>query len=91
VDRELDPGEPNTDNLYELSAAEVAERGIVSMPPTLLHACEKLTADAVLREGLGKVRGGDYIDYFAKVKRAEFAEYHAVVSEWETDRYLTLF
>jgi glutamine synthetase len=91
VDRELDPGEPNTDNLYELSAAEVAERGIVSMPPTLLHACEKLTADAVLREGLGKVRGGDYIDYFAEVKRAEFAEYHAVVSDWETDRYLTLF
>ena len=88
VDRELDPGEPNTDNLYELSAAEVAERGIVSMPPTLLHACEKLTADAVLREGLGKVRGGDYIDYFAKVKRAEFAEYHAVVSDWETNRYL---
>jgi glutamine synthetase len=91
VDRELDPGEPNTDNLYELSAAEVAERGIVSMPPTLLHACEKLTADDVLRDSLGKVRGGDYIDYFAAVKREEFAEYHAVVSEWETDRYLTLF
>jgi len=91
VDRELDPGEPNTDNLYELSAAEVAECGIVSMPPTLLHACEKLTADEVLREGLGKVRGGDYIDYFAAVKRAEFAEYHAVVSDWETNLYLTLF
>jgi glutamine synthetase len=91
VDRKLDPGEPNQDNLYELSAAEVTERGIVSMPPTLAHACDELIADAVLREGMGKVRGGDYIDYYAQVKRAEFSEYHAVVSDWEVQRYLTLF
>jgi len=91
VDRQLDPGEPNRDNLYELSAEEVARRGIVSMPPTLLHACEKLVDDAVLREGLGKVRSGDYVDYYADVKRAEFGEYHAAVSDWEVRRYLTLF
>lgn len=91
IDRELDPGEPNTDNLYQLSAEEVAARGIVAMPPTLLHACSALVEDDTLREALGKVRAGDYIDYFAEIKRAEFGEYHAAVSDWEVRRYLTHF
>jgi glutamine synthetase len=91
VDRDLDPGEPNHDNLYELTAEQVAERGIAPMPPTLHHATDNLVADPVLRAALGQVPPGDYVDYFAKVKREEFNEYHAVVSDWEVDRYLTLF
>ncbi len=91
VDRELDPGEPNRDNLYSLSVEQIAERGIASMPPTLLHAAEALVKDDVLREALGKESGGDYIDYFAQVKDQEFRDYHSVVSDWEIDRYLSLF
>ena len=34
---------------------------------------------------------GDYIDYFVKVKQAEWSEYHEQVTEWETNRYLGLF
>ena len=30
------------------------------------------------------------MDYYAAVKRAEFAEYHCEVSAWEISRYLTL-
>ncbi len=91
IDRDLDPGEPNRDNLFTLSKAEIAERGIVTMPPTLLHATEALLEDAVLREALGKGSGGDYIDYYAEVKQREFMDYHTVVSPWEVERYLTLF
>jgi glutamine synthetase len=91
IDRELDPGEPNRDNLYSLSVEQIAERGIESMPPTLLHATEALVEDDVLREALGKESGGDYIDYFAQVKEEEFRDYHSRVSSWEIDRYLTLF
>ena len=91
IDRGLDPGEPNRDNLYELSPEEVADRGIASMPPTLAKAVTELVADDVLREALGAVPGGDYIDYFADVKKAEFADYHSVVSDWEVSRYLTLY
>jgi len=36
IDKAADPGEPNTANLFALSAAEVAERGIETLPPTLL-------------------------------------------------------
>jgi glutamine synthetase len=91
IDRGLDPGEPNTDNLYALSAAEVARQGIKVLPPTLLHAADELVADDVLREALGKTPDGDYVDYFAKVKREEFHAWHSVVSDWEVERYLTLF
>jgi glutamine synthetase len=91
IDRGLDPGEPNRDNLHVLPAEEVAARGIRSLPPTLLHAMDELVADDVLREALGKTPDGDYIDYYAKVKREEFHTWHSVVTDWEVGRYLTLF
>ena len=74
-----------------MPAEDVAARGITSMPATLADAVTELAADEVLRRALGQVPGGDYIDYFAKVKAAEFAEYHRVVSDWEVTRYLTLY
>jgi glutamine synthetase len=91
VDRKLDPGEPNQDNLYTISASEVAKRGIASMPTTLAHAVDALVGDDVLRVALGKCPGQDYVDYFAEIKQAEFAAYHSVVSDWEIERYLTLY
>ncbi|MDT7589563.1 MAG: glutamine synthetase [Pseudonocardiales bacterium] len=91
VDRGLDPGEPVTDNLFALSLAEVAERGITHLPKTLDRAVEELVKDPVLRAGLGSLPdGSDFIDYFARVKQAEFDAYHSTVSQWEIDRYLTL-
>ena len=91
IDRGLDPGEPNTDNLYLLSPGEAAARGIRSLPPTLLHAADSLVADDVLRAALGKTPHGDYVDYYAKIKREEFSAWHSTVTDWEIERYLTLF
>ena len=92
IDRGLDPGEPNRDNLYVLPAAG-SRRAAASgrMPPTLLHAMDELVADDVLRDALGKTPDGDYVDYYAQVKREEFHAWHSVVSDWEVERYLTLF
>ena len=50
VDKGLDPGEPNLDNLYLLPAEAIHARGIRSMPPTLLHAMDELVADDVCRD-----------------------------------------
>jgi glutamine synthetase len=90
IDRGLDPGAPNTENLHDLTAEEAGARGLVSMPPTLLHAAEELVADEVIRNALGKTADGEYVDYFAQVKRAEFMAYHATISPWELGTYLTL-
>ncbi len=91
VDNQLDPGEPNTANLFELSAEEVAARGIATLPPTLLHAAENLAGDEVLGRALGETPDGLYRDYFAKTKSDEFLAHHHEVTPGEIDQYLTLF
>jgi glutamine synthetase len=91
VDRELDPGDQVTDDLFALSPAQVAARGIARLPTSLDRAVEELVGDQVLRTALGTLPDGtDFIDYYARIKQAEFDEYHSTVSSWETDRYLTL-
>lgn len=91
VDKALDPGEPVRDDLFALSPGEVAARGIERLPGTLADAVTEFTGDKVLRAAFGEVRSGDYVDYYADVKRREFQEYHAEVSAWELKKYLTLF
>lgn len=91
IDQGLECGEPMHENLYEKADEEIDALGIARFPGTLLDAVRELPDDDVLRAAFGKVRAGDYIDYFAQVKEAEFREYHAHVSAWEIDRYLTLF
>jgi glutamine synthetase len=91
VERKVDPGEPNMDNLYEVSEEEIRRRGIGILPGNLLDATRNLAEDDVLRGALGRVVDEDYVDYFVRVKQKEWAEYHEQVSDWEIRRYLTLF
>ena len=86
----VDPGDPNTDNLFTLPLEEIRRRGIMALPPTLLHAMDALVADDTLRATLGTGRDGDYVDYFAEVKRAEFRAINDQVSPAEIEAYLTL-
>ncbi|SDK22370.1 gamma-glutamylmethylamide synthetase [Nocardioides sp. YR527] len=60
------------------------------LPDTLLQAIDLMVADPVVCGVLDAV-GPGVADYFADLKRAEFREYHAAVSAWEIDRYLTAF
>ena len=91
IERGLDPGEPNSANLYEMSDAERAEHGIELLPANLLDAVRELEKNDVLRAAFGKTRDGDYVDYFAKVKRREWQAAHEQITQWELDRYLQLF
>jgi glutamine synthetase len=91
IERELDPGEPNTENMYEVPEDERVKRGIDVLPSNLLDATRNLEEDEVLREALGHGVGEDYVDYYVKVKRREWDEFHAGVSDWEIEKYLSLF
>jgi glutamine synthetase len=90
IQRSLDPGEPNLENMYETSAAERERRRIDILPGNLLDAVRNLRADGVLRRALGTGPNGDYVDYFCDVKEREWKEYHDLVSDWEVNRYLSL-
>jgi glutamine synthetase len=60
------------------------------LPATLLHAVEALEEDPVLSGALDAA-GEGVAAYFARLKREEFFTWHASVSPWEHDTYLTAF
>jgi glutamine synthetase len=91
VARGLDPGEPNSENLYTMSAAEKLARGIETLPGNLLDATRALEGNAPVRAALGKTRDGDYVDYFIEIKRREVQAAHEQITRWELERYLQLF
>ena len=87
VDRELDPGKPNSNNLYEYSAAQLAAEGIKLLPQNLLEAITELERDEVVCDALGPELSKEFIT----LKRMEWTEYARHVSDWETTRYLEFF
>jgi glutamine synthetase len=91
IEKGLDAGDPNSENLYDFSYDELTARGLRALPANLLDAISELERDDVLRQALGRGRGEDYVDYYAKVKRNEWFRYHEQVSAWEIDEYLTRF
>jgi glutamine synthetase len=89
IERRLDPGDPNTANLYATTLDEQTGQGVELLPANLLDATRELERDEVLREALGRGRGEDYVDYFVRVKREEWLRYHEQVTAWELKEYLT--
>jgi glutamine synthetase len=61
------------------------------LPGNLLDATRELEKDDVLRAALGTTPREDYVDYYVRVKQAEWEEWHNEVTPWEIKRYLQLF
>jgi len=83
----LDPGEPNTGNMYLVDEGELARRGIRKLPRNLLEAVEALAADPLAESVLGP----EMLRSFVEEKLAEWDSYHGTVSGWERDQYLKFF
>ncbi len=84
ITRQLDPGEPNLDNLYTSDLQTMARRGVRTLPQSLTEALAHFDQDDVIRESLGPIA-----DEFSRLKHDEWREYHAQVDTWEIERYLT--
>jgi glutamine synthetase len=91
IERKLDPGEPNTENLYDVPHDELRGRGLETLPANLFEALSELERDDVLRTALGRGRDEDVLDWMVRVKRDEWQRYHEQVSAWELREYLTRF
>jgi glutamine synthetase len=95
IERELEPPPPCDDDLYEMTPAEVSERGIALLPQRLEEALDALEGDAVI----GGALGDTLLREFSRLKRTEAADFAAQpgrdaagrVSDWEFDRYVTAF
>ena len=86
IHKKLDPGEPNLGNMYDLGLEEIRRRGIRLLPQSLAESLDELSRDELIQESLGVI-----YDEFVNLKEAEWKEYHRQVTQWELDRYLTLF
>jgi glutamine synthetase len=91
IEKGMDAGEPNAENLYTKTYDELTARGLRSLPANLLDATVELERDDVLRAALGRGRDEDYVDYYIRVKREEWFRYHEQVSQWEIREFLTRF
>jgi len=83
IDNELDPGDPQNMNLYQLTNAQLKEKGIGILPQNLHAAVTALERDDVIRESLGPI-----VDTFVELKHMEWVEYMRHVSDWEIKSYL---
>jgi glutamine synthetase len=84
MEHKMDPGPPNSGNLYELTEEELRSRQIRWLPATLHEALQCMGEDAVVRDALG----AEYAVYYLRVKADEWDRYHLSISQWETDQYL---
>jgi glutamine synthetase len=87
IEQDLDPGDPIAVNMYEQSDEDLERMGVSVLPRTLLEAVEAFDADPLPEE----VLGADLKASYSQLKKDEWWSYHNTVSEWELERYLTLY
>ena len=85
----LDPGDPVEDITYDWTVAGPQSGDVASrrLPRTLLEAVEAFEADPLTHE----VFSGEMVSAYANMKRGEWDEYHAQVTDWERAKYLEMF
>jgi len=72
--------------MYQTTPAEREAKKIQLLPQSLPEAIAELERDEVVQSALGPI-----CNEFLTLKKAEWLEYHAQVSRWEVERYLTMF
>ena len=81
IQENLDPGEPESRNVYEAEKSGKAGR---RLPMHLGQALEALEADEIIRTA----RPGDMYRVFMDCKRIEWEKFLATTTEWDLETYL---
>lgn len=84
IKKGLKPAPSYDENVYALSDAELAAKGIDCLPGSLEEAIAAAEADTFIKETLGDHVFSKYI----AGKKAEWDSYKTSVSQWEIDRYM---
>lgn len=78
----LDPGEPVDGATYDW---QPSVRDTTRLPRTLLEAVDAFEEDPLVAE----VFAPQFVREYVEMRRAEWDDYHAQVTDWERRRYLT--
>ncbi|MDQ3024008.1 MAG: glutamine synthetase family protein [bacterium] len=82
---ELEPAQ--VDNLYHLSELERERRGIKNLPGNLHEALHHTKKSTFLRGLLGD----NLVNNYLEIKYKEYDEYRVRVSDWEIERYYSIY
>jgi len=86
IEKRLEPPPAIARNIFRMTVREKRHHRIRELPTDLREAVDELQKDEVIAEALGE----HVLDHFIAAKRAEWAEYSAIVHPWELERYLDL-
>jgi glutamine synthetase len=84
IERKLEPPMPAEEDLYHVDNVRA---GLEMLPNSLGQALDALKEDEVIQDALGL----HVYERFIEAKSQEWNEYSLYVSQWELDRYLSIF
>ncbi|MDY0396444.1 type I glutamate--ammonia ligase [Virgibacillus halophilus] len=87
VENKMAPPTPVNGNIYDMTAEERKENGIVNLPATLKEALTKLTKDETMIEAMG----AHLYEHFIEAKEIEWDMFRTTVHPWEREQYLSLY
>ncbi len=87
IEKGMTPPAEITENIFAMDDDTRVAHGIENLPANLGEAVEELCADKLMCEALGE----HVLPRYVNGKREEWNEYSRQVTDWETDRYMTLF
>lgn len=86
IEEGLEPPAPVEENVYEMSVEEREQRGIGTLPASLLEAVQLTEKSELVRTALG-----DHVfTNFVANKKIEWNEYRTQVTEYELNKYLPI-
>jgi glutamine synthetase len=86
IEEELELMPEATNDIFEMSQAELEAAGIKTLPKNLGEAIEMFENSETMKEILGE----HIHTFYSENKKAEWADYIKDVSAWELDRYLSV-
>jgi len=87
IKKKIEPGDPVTFDMGNVTEAELKRRGIKRLPKTLYEAIEELKNDDLIRSVLGEAMFEEYI----KMKEFEWDQYRKYVTPWEINNFLDVY
>ena len=86
IEKGLEPPPPVEENVYEMTDEERRERGIDTLPASLLEAIMLAEKSELVRKALG-----DHVfDAFIQNKKIEWDQYRTQVTDYELKKYLPI-
>jgi len=86
IEKEYEVPAPIEENVYEMTASEREEKGIGTLPASLLEAIQLTEKSEVVRKALGE----HVFSAFIQNKKIEWDHYRTQVTDYELRRYLPI-